>query len=817
MDFVQELKYAVRSLLRAKGLAVTVILTLALGIGVNAAIFSLVRAVLLRPLVNRDEQRIVYVRQSAPGIGGENTRFSVPEIQDVRQRVAAFSDVAEFSTISFTMVGLGEPRQVRAGVVSGNYFEVMGLRPVLGRLLNAGDDGEAAAGAAVLTHRFWSSSFSSDPGVLGKTVRLGSRTATVVGVLEPSIPYPAETELIANVVTSPHHLSATMVTGREHRMTEVFGRLAQGTSLDVARGQLVSAHDAIKREYAEAYPARAGFNVRAVPLRDQLTSSARPVLVLLFAAALLIFVIACSNVANLLLARTVRRESELAVRAALGAHAGLLRRALLAESVLLCGAGALLGVLLASPMLSILSRYASRFSSRALEVTVDASLLWVGALLAILAAVLLAFVPRLPSSSGVGGLRLAAGSLRIAGGTRRRLNVFAVTQIGASFVLIAGAVMLLRTFLALQAASPGFDTSRVLAINVPVMSYGRTPEQTRDFYRQVQARIAGLPGVERVAIGSSVPWRDSGQTETAGLRFQVEGGSRGAAGDDPRAKSRSVSPGYFAALGVPLDAGRDFTADDRDGSDRVVIVSRSLASRLFPGRDVINRNLFWTDPVMKFIGVSTEPRRIVGVVPDIDDEHIVPGQVLTVYHPFEQQLSGGRVFVHTRSDPYALVPPMTRVVRELAADQPIEDAATLDDIRAEVLAPDRLNTAVFGLFAVVALAIAVIGVAGVLAFSVSGRTREFGIRMALGSRPASILAGVVRNGAFMAGAGIAAGLAGGFVIARIAARYVEDVQMPGALAVMAAAAVLLVAGVAASIVPAARAATTNVMDALRAE
>jgi putative ABC transport system permease protein len=813
MEFTQELKYATRSLLRAKGLSVTVILTLALGIGVNAAIFSLVRAVLLRPLVNRDEQRIVYVRQSAPGIGGENTTFSVPEIQDLRQRVPALADVAEFSTISFPMVGLGEPRQVRAGVVSGNYFEVMGLRPVLGRLLNKSDDGEAAAGAAVLTHRFWSTSLNSDSSVLGKSVRLGSRSAVIVGVLEPSIPYPAQTELIANMVTSPHHLSATMVTGREHRMTEVFGRLAPGASFEVARGQLTIAHDAIKRENVEAYPERARFGVRAVPLRDQLTSRARPILVLLFAASLLIFLIACSNVANLLLARAVRRESELAIRAALGAHASVLRRSLLAESLLLCGAGALLGVALASPMLSVLSQYASRFSARALEVSVDVNLLIVGAVLALLAAVLLAFVPRLPSAN----LGPAATNAKVAGGTRRRLNTFAVTQIGASFVLVAGAVMLLRTFLALQAASPGFDTSRVLAVNVPVMAYGRTPEQIRDFYRQVQQRVGALPGVERVAVGSSVPWRDGGQTETAGLRFQVEGAARGPASDDPRAKLRSISPGYFAALGVALDEGRDFTADDRNGADRVVIVSRSLATSLFPGRDVINRHLFWTDPVMKFIGISTEPMQIVGVVPDVDDEHIMPGPVLTVYHPFEQQLSGGRVFVHTRSDPYALVPAITRVVRELASDQPVEQAATLNDVRAEVLAPDRLNTAVFGLFAVVALAIAVIGVAGVLAFSVSGRTREFGIRMALGSRPASILAGVVKSGAVMAATGVAAGLVGGLVMARVAAQYVENVQMPGLVAIAAAGAVLVLAGVVASIVPAARAATTNVMEALRAD
>src|SRR6202040_3121420 len=238
MNFVNDLKFAVRSLARAKGLAITVVLTLALGIGANAAIFTLVRGVLLRPLVNRDENRLIYIRQSAPGIGIENVNFSVPAIQDLSAGIKTLSEFGDFSTIGFTMVGLGDPREVRAGVVGGSYFEVMGLQPVLGRLLDARDDGPNAAGAAVLTHRFWTTTLKSDPAVIGKQIRLGTRSATIVGVLEPSVPYPAETEIIANVVTSPHHLSATMVTGRVHRMTELFGRLAPGATLESANAEL---------------------------------------------------------------------------------------------------------------------------------------------------------------------------------------------------------------------------------------------------------------------------------------------------------------------------------------------------------------------------------------------------------------------------------------------------------------------------------------------------------------------------------------------------------------------------------------------------
>src|SRR5579859_828150 len=377
--FANDLKIALRSMARAKGLAITVVLTLALGIGANAAIFSLVRGVLLRPLVNRDENRLIYIRQSAPGIGVEDAAFSVPEIQDLRAGVKSVSSFGDFSTIGFTMVGLGEPREVRAGVVGGSYFEVMGLHPVLGRLLDMRDDGPNAAGAAVLMYRFWSSTLKSDPTVIGKQIRLGTRSATIVGVLEPSVPYPAETEIIANVVTSPHHLSATMVTGRVHRMTELFGRLAPGATLESANAELRTVYASMLREHPEAYSQRADNRIHAVLLRDQITSGAKTILWVLLAAALLVFVIACSNVANLILARSVRREGELAIRAALGASSGALRRTLLAESLLLCGAGAILGVVSARPMVAVLARYASRFSVRALDLRIDSSILWVGA------------------------------------------------------------------------------------------------------------------------------------------------------------------------------------------------------------------------------------------------------------------------------------------------------------------------------------------------------------------------------------------------------------------------------------------------------
>lgn len=818
--FGRDLKYAFRSLAGAKGLTITVVLTLALGIGANAAIFTLVRGVLLRPLVNRDENRLIYIRQSAPGGGMENANFSVPEIEDLRQRVKSFGEIGDFSTIGFTLNGLGEPREVRAGVVGGTYFNVMGLHPVLGRLIDQRDDGPTAAGVVVLTYRFWTTALKSDPSVLGKVVRLGSfgsRTATIVGVLEPSVPYPSETEIIANVVTSPHHLSATMVTGRIHRMTELFGRLAPGATLEQARAELRAVEGAIMREHPEAYPAKANFRITAVPLRDQITSKARTVLWVLLAASGLVFIIACSNVANLILARTIRREGELAVRAALGASTAALRRVLLAESLLLCGAGAALGVLSARPMVAILARYASRFSVRALDLTVDSSMLWVGAGLALVASAILAFVPRLPSGDGSHGISLSTGSVRVTGGATRRLRAFAITQIAASFILLAGAAMLVKTLLSIQAIDTGIDTRRVLAINVPVISYGRTDAQIVDFYKEAMRRVHQLPGVDGVALGILTPWRE-GRTLGPGMQFTAEGYARGTAEDDPRGQLRTVSPGFFAALGVPIVAGRDFNELDRNGSEPVTIISQTVAQRMFPNRDALNRHVTWTDPIMKFIGVKPTPMRIVGVAADIDDDHLVPGPTLTVYQPFGQgPLFGGRFFVHVRSDPYALISPITRTIRGLSADQPVERAATLEDVRAEVLTPDRLNALVFGGFALVALTIALVGVAGVLAFSVSARTREFGIRLAIGSQPRHLLTRVIAEGTVITVFGIGAGLACGLALQRMAGSYFENLRMPGVWVVAGAAGILLAAAVVASAWPALRAARVDVIQALRAD
>jgi predicted permease len=549
-------------------------------------------------------------------------------------------------------------------------------------------------------------------------------------------------------------------------------------------------------------------------MHDQINAQANAILWILFAASGLLFVIASSNVANLVLARTVRRESELAVRLALGASTRVIRRSLLAEGLVLCGSGAIAAILLAIPMVSVLGRYASRFSVRANDLTLDFSLVWFGVVLALVAAVFLAYVPRLPSPNGAQG-GLSARGVRAAGGSSRRLRIFAVTQITASFLLLAGACVLMKTLFVLEQTRPPFDSANVLAVNLPVLSYGKTPEQVSEFYREVLRRVGALPGVVHASSGFSAPWRDDRGLNIA-FTFAAQGARRND-GQDFRANFRSISPGFFDTFGVPITGGRDFNDGDKDGSERVVIISQSLANLLYPGQNPLNRKLWWTDGVMKFIGISTEPRRIIAVVPDFDDENIIPSPAMTIYEPVLQEGWNGRLFVRAHSDPYALVPAISRTIHEMSNDQPVEKASTLGDVRAEVLTPDKLNAIVFGGFAAVALLISVVGVAGVLAFSVSSRTREFGIRMALGAQRRDILANVLVEGLVMATIGVSAGVVLGFGLAVIAGKYVTELHQPGALAFVASAFTILAAAVIAAAVPAARAANVNAVEALRAE
>jgi putative ABC transport system permease protein len=465
--------------------------------------------------------------------------------------------------------------------------------------------------------------------------------------------------------------------------------------------------------------------------------------------------------------------------------------------------------MLAQPLMSVAARYAARFSVRALEATMDAGVLWLGSGLAVVAAVLLAYVPRLPSSDRPGGMGLAGGSVRMTPGTNRRLRIFAAIQIACSFVLLAGAGMLVATLTALQTANTGYDMRQVLVIDVPPSASGVGGAATLNFFQEATRRIGELPGVQGVAAGMIVPWRDPSASFKS--QFSFEGYQPADGEENPTCRFRPVSPGFFAVLGVPILSGRDFTDADRSGSELVAIVSQSVAQRLFPNGDAVNRRLWRTSRG------RGEARRIVGVVADVDDENIVQRPSMMVYQPIQQMGLASRLFVRAAGDPYTLGPSVTRAIREISADQAVERPTTLEDVRAQVLTPERLNAFVFSAFGGIALLIAVVGVAGVLAFSVSTRTREFGVRLALGATPSQLLTRVLKEGAVIVTTGIVAGSVFGYVLARVASTYLGTSRMPGVLPASVAAAVLIGAAVIASLIPAARASRVNVLHAIRSD
>ena len=595
-----------------------------------------------------------------------------------------------------------------------------------------------------------------------------------------------------------------------------------GRRLEAARAELRTRYAAILAAHPEVYKADDHYQISVTRMHEQINARANTILWVLFAASGLLFVIACSNVANLVLARTVRRESELAVRAALGATAPALRRSLLAESMVLCGTGVLAALLLAWPMVAVLGRYAARFSVRADGLTLDSTLVWFGIALALVASVFLAYIPRLPAADTSRGLGLNSGGTRVTAGKQPAAARFLpLRRSRHRSCCWPGPGVLMKTLFTLEQKRPPFDTARVLAVNLPVMSYGRTEQQVRDFYREVQRRVrrAAGSGTRVDGVQRAVARRTGAEHQLLRSRRRARRGRTGR-----RICGRScavVSPGFFGTLGVPIVEGRDFQGygQGRRGPCGDREPERGEAS-CFPGRKRSGASLRWTDPVMKFIGISYEPRRIVGVVPDFDDENIIPNphDDGVISRPTRRDGTGGCSCAREQADPYALVPAITRTIHEMAADQPVERASTLEDIRAEVLTPDKLNAIVFGGFAAVALLISVVGVAGVLAFSVSGRTKEFGIRMALGAQPREHPdrcavrraddRGDWRGG--WAGAGLRAH-------AGCAGQYVAAMHQPGALSFVASAVVILAAAVIASAVPAARAARVNAVEALRAE
>ncbi len=814
----RDVRQAVRGLAKNPGYALVFVVTLGLGIGANTAMFSAVNGVLLRPLPHEDGDRLVYLRHTAPRSGIDNALFSVPEIDDYRQGSPSLDEVAEFSALTFTMLGLETPRRVRAGIVTGNYFDVMGLSATLGRTVGREDDGEGAAAVIVLSHAYWRSMFGGDPGIIGKTVEMNGRTATFVGVAEPAPPYPERTDIYVNMATSPHHLDASMNHDRIHRMTEVFARLSPEATVESARTEAAAITSRIHEEYPEAYDAGSGYEVTVTPLKTQLTSRARPTLLLLLGTAFFVLIIACANLANLTLTRVMRRERELAIRVSLGASRAALRRGLLVESLVLAGAGAGLGLLLAFVSLDLLVTFAERFTSRASEIALDGSVFGFALLAAVAASLFFTMLPALPDGDSMSRALTSSGARSTVGsGAKRAQRALVVAQIGTSFVLLIGAGLLLRTMIHLNEVDPGFDTAQILSMDIPGTFSGGTDVQVRDMYLSILDDVRALPGVELASLTSAVPL-----TGTSGFTTQwqmdVEGHEPAPNAPSPRADFRVVSPGYFATMGIDL-RGREFVTTDLEDAQKVVIINESMARAYFGERDPIGQRIAWTDPIARFLGQQHQWRTVVGVAADTRDVGLDADVIHTMYNAYRQVTPRftGSLVVRVGMDPAAVLPGIRDVVRAHDPNQPIANVATLEDLGSASVAPRRLNTMLLGAFALLALVIAAVGIGGVLAFSVGSRTREFGLRSALGAARHQIWSGVLAEGAMLAAIGVVVGSVTAVVLARFIAGLL--VGVPALDPVTFVAVGLLLGGVAivAAWVPAWRAASVNPMEALRSE
>jgi predicted permease len=818
--FLSELRYALRSLARARGFAIAVILTLGLGIGANTAIFSVVRGVLLKPLPYRDGDRLVYLRQSMNGPGGEDIAFSVPEINDFRNGAKTLGGIAEYSGMTYTIQGEkeGQASRINVGLVTGNYFKVMGLGAVRGRLLDDNDDGTAVSPVMVLTYEYWMKHFGGDPSVVGRKVTVDNKPVTIVGVAQAAPTFPQRIDALLNMVISEHHTSALMVQGRTHRMTQMIARLAPGATVQQARTEIKTIRERVQSAYPEAYDKNSGYKVTATPFQDVLGEQARLTLWLLMGAAAFVMIISCANVANLTLMRGVRREQELVVRAALGAGAARLRRLLLAENLVLAFGGAVLGLIIAVGGVKLLVALAQRYSPRANEIQLDGVVLGFTLLLSVVVATLLSFAPSLAKEGSLAAW-ITAGANRSSGGVRRQRlqRGLVVAQIAVSVILLTGAGLLTRTMMRLSEVRDGLATDQVLTMEVPIAIGQRSDADARAMYDRMRLEIGAIPGVKDVGVGSTMPLRSTQfQLDVKAERRQLGIGEA-----QPHAEFRTADPGYFRASGIPLLKGREFATTDRDSSARVVIINKTLADKFFPDRDPIGQRISWTGEVLKFIGMHEEWKTVVGVVGDTKDGGLDAEARNVVFQPFAQTpvYQGAGLVIRAGGDrenaAASLAPAATRLVRGIAPRDPIENVLTVGQIRDESVSPRRLNAMLVSSFGILAVVIAAVGIAGVLAFSVSARTNEIGIRMSLGADSARVQRMILWEGGVLLIGGLVIGVIGAVAGTHFIRGLLFGVEPNDPITLLGVAAAMAVVGVAACWVPALRAAKIDPAVAIR--
>jgi len=803
---LSDLRYAFRTLRRSPGFAAVAVLTLALGIGANSAIFSVISGVLVRPLPYRDGERLVRLEQRAAMPGMDHSGVSVQEFHDYRERTRTLSGVVEYHALWFTLLDRGEPERVQSGVVSWDFFQVMGIEPMLGRVFLPDEDREGAAPVLVLGHEFWRQRFGGDPGVIGRTVEMNDRVHTIVGVLPPLPQFPGDNDVWMPWYACPFRTGEVWKQNREWRSLGVFARLAPGVSLDAARADVDRVAQTMRDEHPAAYP-DGGVGATLVPVREELTREARPVFLVLLGMAGVVLLIACANVANLTVARLSGREQEIAVRSALGASRGRLLGQLLAESTVLAVAGGALGLLAALYATDLLAAFAARFTPRAAEVVVDSRVVLFTLAASVATGLAVGAVSALLFGQDITGALREGGGRTTAGAGRQRVRgALVAAQVAAAFVLLVGAGLMTRSFVQLQRVDPGFDPENVLTMRIDLdWAAYRDPDDRRTFYRALLERVRALPGVTAAGLAAYVPL-GGGLPSTP---FRIEGRPAPEDGTGPRTDVQAVSPGYFETLRIPLLRGRTFTAMDHEDAPAVVVISESLARRYWGDEDPVGARI--SDDGVNWATV-------IGVVGNVKQDGLASEFTDQAYMPLDQNTGlGTSLLIRTRAEPTGLARQAIASVHAIDPRQPVAFVRTLTEVRGEHMAAPRLTTMLLGLFAVLALAISVAGIAGVIAFTVSQRTRDIGIRIALGADYRRVLWLVGRQALTLALAGLALGAAGALALNRFIAGWLYRVSPGDPLTYAGVALLLLAAAGAAAYAPARRATRIDPITALRNE
>jgi putative ABC transport system permease protein len=804
--------YAIRILQKSPWFSITAVLTLALGIGANTAIFSVVNSVLLRPLPYPQAQQLIHVRERAAKVGAENVQFSVPEIMDYRARNRTLSALAEYHGMSFTLFGHGDPQRVRTGVVSANYFEMFGVPPMLGRTFVAADDQPGAPPVLVLSYDYWKNSLGADPAIVGKTFEMNDKVHTVVGVLPPVPQYPNKVDMYMATSACPYRSSKMHIEDRDMRMMEVFGRMKPAVTVEQAGADVSAIAGQLRAEYPKSYPDSVGFTADASPLQLELTRTARPTLLILLAAAVFVLLIACANVANLTLSRMARRERELSVRTALGAGRSRLLRQLLTESAILAFAGGILGLALAYESLHLLTDFASRLTPRAREIRIDAGVLLfaLGAALgtSIIFGTVAALFARANLSTGLKEASAGAGS----GVRRNRMrSALIVSQIAFSFMLLIGAGLLIRSLIKMQEVNPGFVPQRVLAMKVNFNWAKYSDDAGMSVVaKKVLDKVQAEPGVLSAAISSGYPLEPeliAGGASSG--TFQIKGRTLQTGEAPPMANIASATPDYFATLGIPLLAGRTFADTDNRKSEQVLIISEQMKKSLWPNTDPLGQQVSFDD--------GKNWMTIVGVVGDVREFGLDHAPTSELYIAIAQNPNVGTLIVRTAMDPVGMSRRMRDIIHQVDSQTAVTHEMTIEQARRESLETPRLIATLLGLFACLALLIAAAGIGGIMALAVSQRVHEIGVRVALGANRENILGMILRQGASLALLGILIGAAGAFALTAMIKSLLFEVAPTDPATFVAVALVLAFTAVIASYIPALRAARIDPVEALRAE